>query len=184
MIFSNISSIDPAKGLIDFIAAVEMLDNKENLFFEIVGKASEVNEPFEKKLRQTIVEKELGAFVGMKGFIADIKAYLETVDAVVLTSVTEEALPTVLIESIARGKTIIATDVGGVREIVEVGYGNIIVPPNDPKALKEALKMTAAYSPQKLKSIGETNISLAKERFLLRSQLDAMERLYLELCRK
>ncbi|BBG66796.1 glycosyl transferase, group 1 [Hydrogenimonas sp.] len=184
MIFSNISSIDPGKGLVEFICAVEKLSARDDLVFEIVGRASEVNRPFEESVAESIRRKGLESSIAMKGFIENIGDYLDSVDAVVLSSSTPEALPTVLIEALARGRVIIATDVGGVREIVDESYGNVIVPPAECEALKDAIEKVAGYSKEKREEIGERNIEIAKSKFSLKKQVDEMGRLYMELCRK
>ncbi|WP_456450174.1 glycosyltransferase family 4 protein [Hydrogenimonas sp.] len=184
MIFSNISSIDPGKGLIDYVTAIERLKGQENLFFEIVGKASGVNEAFEERLCEIISKKKLKEIIVVRGFIADIKAYLESVDVVVLTSTTEEALPTVLIEAMARGKVIIATDVGGVREIVPEGYGNLVIPPGNSCILAEALEKVSQYDREIREKIARLNRQYAYEHFRLEKQIRQMSLLYREVCSK
>jgi len=184
MIFSNISSIDPGKGLDEFVCAVGMMNKLDGLFFEIVGKASGVNEAFEKRIHEKILAKNLESKISIKGFVENIGTYLNGIDVVVLSSYTEEALPTVLIEAMAKGKVIIATDVGGVKEIVEDSYGNIIVPPGNCTALKDALEKVSAYSIDQLLRIGRKNINIAKHKFKLDTQLKELSKLYMELCKK
>jgi glycosyltransferase involved in cell wall biosynthesis len=53
-----------------------------------------------------------------------------------------EALPSALIEALALGKPVVASDVSGVRDILE-GYGEI-VPPADSDAIVQALRRTVA----------------------------------------
>ncbi len=184
MIFSNISSIDPGKGLLEFVCAVERLSERSDLLFEIVGKASEVNRPFERRLKETIVQKGLESSIVMRGFVEDIGTYLEGVDVLVLSSTVAEALPTVIIEALAKGKIVIATDVGGVREIVDESYGNVVVPPGDCDALREAIIRVATYGDEKCALIAKRNREVAKEKFSLRGQVEAMQRVYMEICRK
>lgn len=59
-------------------------------------------------------------------------------DAFVLSS-DAEGLPTVLIEAMAAGLPIVATDVGGVSEIVKDGEDGYLVPTNDPERLATAI---------------------------------------------
>jgi len=184
MIFSNISSIDPGKGLLEFICAVESLSERSDLMFEIVGEASEVNKPFEKILIETIEQKGLESSIVMKGFVEDIGAYLDGIDVLVFSSVVPEALGVVIIEAMAKGKIVIATDVGGVREVVDKSYGNVVIPPGDCDALRKAIVMVSGYSYEKRAQIAQRNREMAKSKFSLREQVKAMQRIYIELCRK
>lgn len=56
----------------------------------------------------------------------------------VMPSIIMENQPTVLLEAVGAGLNVVASDVGGVREMLQ-GYGTI-VPPGDSKALAEAIK--------------------------------------------
>ena len=62
--------------------------------------------------------------------------------ALVVPSLSE-GMPTVILEAMARGKSIIATDVGAVSELVDESNGRLI-PPNDVKALEDAIKKVKA----------------------------------------
>jgi len=64
-----------------------------------------------------------------------------------------EGIPVVLMEAMAVGMPIVATDVGAVKELVK---GGILIKPNDPKALAEGLNMLID-NPGLRKSMGEKN---------------------------
>jgi len=55
-------------------------------------------------------------------------------DVVCLTS-QSEALPMMLMEAMALGRPIIATDVGGTRDLIVSGETGVLIPPNDEDAL-------------------------------------------------
>ncbi len=181
MIFSNIASLSKTKGIDLYIQAIEHLDNKD-IRFDIVGQASKVEENFEASIKQYVMEKRLNN-IKFQGFISNIKIYLDQIDVVVLTSIVPDSLPTVLLEGLAKGKVLIASDVGGVREIVDDGYGNIIIPPNDVKALAEAFKTVLTYDEQKLEEVQIKNIEKAKEKFTIEKQVEMMTYIYLEMMR-
>ena len=61
-------------------------------------------------------------------------------DCVVLASTGFESLPTVLIEACALGRPVVATDIGGVREIVRDGDTGLVVSPHKPVALAAAMR--------------------------------------------
>ena len=71
------------------------------------------------------------------GTVADTRVVLDACDVLVLASVTE-GMPGVLIEAAMSGVPIVATDVGGVSEIVTQDVG-LLVPPQDTTALSAAI---------------------------------------------
>lgn len=69
---------------------------------------------------------------------AETLAVIEASDVFVLNS-TYEGLSHLLIEALSLGRPVIATDVGGNPELVEDGVNGLLVPPNDPQTLGEAI---------------------------------------------
>lgn len=68
---------------------------------------------------------------------------LAAADVLMLPSLSE-GLPGVLIEAGLSGIPVVATDVGGIREIVRSGETGLVVPPGDSKALGDALRAALA----------------------------------------
>ena len=77
--------------------------------------------------------------VVMLGARGDVPALLRGADVFVLSS-RWEGLPIVVIEAMLSGLPVVATDVGGVREVVVEGETGFLVPPQDPSALASALE--------------------------------------------
>lgn len=69
------------------------------------------------------------------GFAADVRPYLERATLVVLPTRWREGTPTALLEAMRAGVPVVASDVGGVAEIVEDGVSGRLVPPGDADAL-------------------------------------------------
>lgn len=76
----------------------------------------------------------LGGSVDMLGARADVAEILEASDVVVQAS-QSEGLPTVMMEAGAAGRPVVATDVGGTRDIVRHKETGILVSPGDAEAL-------------------------------------------------
>jgi glycosyltransferase involved in cell wall biosynthesis len=55
-----------------------------------------------------------------------------------------EGLPNVLLEAMAHGKAVVTTPVGGIPTVVEDGKTGLLVPTDDPVALREALERLLA----------------------------------------
>ena len=73
------------------------------------------------------------------GWWHDVPAALADLDVVVLSS-RNEGTPVALIEALAAGRPVVATDVGGVRHVVQDGETGCLCPPGDPATLAELLQ--------------------------------------------
>jgi glycosyltransferase involved in cell wall biosynthesis len=70
---------------------------------------------------------------------ADVLALFRAGDASILSS-SWENFPHGVVESLAAGTPVVATDVGGVAEVLHDGENGLLVPPNDPEALTAAVR--------------------------------------------
>lgn len=73
------------------------------------------------------------------GWWDDVPAALADLDVVVLSS-RNEGTPVALIEALAAGRPVVATDVGGVRHVVQDGETGWLCPPGDPSALSDLVR--------------------------------------------
>jgi glycosyltransferase involved in cell wall biosynthesis len=91
--------------------------------------------------------------VKFPGFVADHAAFFGALDLFIMPS-RSEAWGLAALEAMAHGVPIIASDVGGLPEIVEPGNGGWLVPAGDPAALARMIT-EAASSPYRLHEQGE-----------------------------
>lgn len=82
----------------------------------------------------------IGAKVRFLGALDDVGPLYAAADAVVLPSLWE-GLPLTLLEAMARSRPVIATEVGGIPEVVEHGVNGHLVPPSNVIALADALEL-------------------------------------------
>lgn len=85
----------------------------------------------------------LAGRVVFSGFREDIPQLMSSLDLFVLASISGEGSPAVIKEAMASGVPIVATDLDGVREIVEDGKEAILVLPDDPERLANAIRDVA-----------------------------------------
>ena len=105
----------------------------------IVGEADPREPGVQPALEDLIRARGLADDVSLPGFVANPQAYMRQANVVALSSIYE-GLPTVLIEALAVGTTIVATDCdSGPREILDRGRYGTLVPVGDPGALAEGL---------------------------------------------
>ena len=110
------------------------------IVFLVVGKGPD-SESVKLRIRELGIE---GNFK-LAGFVIDeeLPIYYNTADIFVLPSKSGEGLPLVALEAMACALPVIATDVGGAREIIKKDYGRL-VPSNQPELLAKAILDFAA----------------------------------------
>lgn len=98
----------------------------------------------------------------------------------VIPGTSPEACPTVAMEAMNFKKAIVASDVGGLREMVIDGVTGILTSPGNTEELANAIRFLLS-NPEKAKKMGEKGYDLVTKRFSLNSVLPKIERLYEEL---
>jgi len=111
------------------------------------------------------------------GHREDIPALLAQADAFVLPS-RSEAFPNSAIEAMAAGLPVIASAVGGLIDLVEDGQTGVLVRPDDPIALAEALE-SLVLSPERAAAIGAAARDEVTRRYSFDRMVRAFEDLYL-----
>jgi glycosyltransferase involved in cell wall biosynthesis len=101
--------------------------------------------------------------VELCGARSDVGAVLARSDVFVLASRSEGG-PISILEAMAAGLPVVASDVGGVREQVADGVTGLLVPPGDPEALAGALERLLA-DPELRRRLGAAGLERARERF-------------------
>ena len=116
------------------VAAVGLLEDPSALVL-LVGDGPE-RKALEKEAKRIGVDDRLR----FEGFVAHerLPALLAHADLLVLPSLYEE-LGTVPLEAMQAGLPIVASETGGVPEVIEDGVNGMLVPPGDPEALARAI---------------------------------------------
>jgi glycosyltransferase involved in cell wall biosynthesis len=107
--------------------------------------------PLRRSLEGQVAQLGLGERVLFLGWLAsaEVRAAMRAARGVVLASLAEN-LPLALMEAYAVGRPVIATDVGGIAELVEPGVSGWLVPAGSPAMLAAALAEALATSPERL----------------------------------
>ena len=121
--------------------------------------------------------KERVKFLGLR---KDVPHVLSAADAFVLSSAWE-GLPNVVMEALAAAKPVVATDVGGVRELVEENKSGFIVPAKSPGALAAALQKLMMLTPAQRTEMGRHGFEHVKKTYSLESVTSQWEQFFLEL---
>ena len=139
----------------------------------IVGGGSK-----EARLRQVTTEMGLNNRVVFAGSQADPRPYLTAADVFVMPS-RQEGFSNAVLEAMASGLPVIATDVGGNAEAVMHGEGGLIVPAGDSTALAKAI-MQLHERRTDLGTFGRANRLRVEEHFSLAKSVRRLASWYLE----
>lgn len=133
-VISCISQARPEKGLEYLIRAIpRVVSEIESLKVLIVGGG-----PLTESLKELAVQLNVRKHIVFCGVRNDIEKVVAVSEFTVLPSITE-GLGLVILESLAGGKPVVASNVGGVPEVVVDGQTGFLVPPRDEQALAEKI---------------------------------------------
>ena len=94
-----------------------------------------------------------------------------------------EGFPAALLETMAMKKPVIASAVGGVPEIVEPNRTGLLIPPQDPKALADAI-ICLLNNPEIAKKMGQSGYERVQQYFSIDSVVAKTEAVYDQLIEK
>jgi glycosyltransferase involved in cell wall biosynthesis len=127
--------------------------------------------PETPRLEALVAQNRLADRVHFIGRRADVDSVLRALDVAVMSS-DYEGTPLFGLECMANGTPLVATDVGGLRDIIEPGETGLLVPPRDPEALATAMEALLRdperrqrISARARDSLEEFTIERAAERF-------------------
>jgi glycosyltransferase involved in cell wall biosynthesis len=172
-----VGAVCEPKGVPELIDALEvLLDEMPDLRARIVG-GKQYPGHFER-----LVARHAGMRhrerVDMTGpiFGADLAVEYRSADVFVLPS-HFEAMPLVLVEAMVAGLPIVASQVGGIPDIVSEGENGLLVPPRDVPSLTAALR-TLLNERELREAMGQRNRTEARQRYSAENFAAACNRLY------
>ena len=121
----------------------------------------------------------LTARVRFTGGLADVRPALAAADVFVLSS-DAEGMPGSVLEAMAMGLPVVATDVGGTAEALAGGAAGVLVPPGNPQALAEAVA-SLLDAPDRCRALGARGRTLVMERYAVDHIVDETDALYRRL---
>ena len=170
-----VARLVPIKGHIYFLEAAKLVSQDfPSARFIVVGDGE-----LRKKLMDLVTDlgiKDKVIFCGFRKNLADIYADL---DIVVLSSLNE-GLPVSIIEALTAKKAVVATEVGGVRDLVEHGVTGILVPKQDSKNLAQGI-LYLLKNPQECLKFGENGRKKVYPAFNYTRLVSDIEELYEDL---
>ena len=175
-----VTRITPEKGIHTLIEATAKLKASPSVQLLVVGgpyfpKDAE----YIDSLKVQAEKLGIADRVIFTGFLEDTEAILSLLDVVLLASTIPEACPRTIIEAMAAGVPVIATPLGGSKELVTPETG-ILVPAEDAEAFAEAITQLAEDA-ERRKQMGKACRLRAEQLFCATQNARLTEDLYLDL---
>ena len=141
-IILSVARLIEKKGLCDLIAAADILRRRGRAFHvEIIGSG-----PQRETLKAQAKRLGLAERVRLAGgqahdavCLAYQRASVFVLPCVVASNGDRDGIPNVLLEAMASGVPVVSTPISGIPELIEPGLDGLLVPPNNPAALAEAM---------------------------------------------
>ncbi len=165
-------SLEERKGLMVLLSAMERRPKRIHL--SIAGEG-----PMRGEIESRIASGRYGARVTLLGRVDDMPRLISRSHILVVPSLME-ATPYVILEAMAAGRPVVASEIFGIPEQVEDGVNGILVPPGDEVSIAEAI-LRLASDTVLMRSMGRTGRKMYEDRFTLRMSVAKTEAVYEEL---
>jgi glycosyltransferase involved in cell wall biosynthesis len=170
------------KGQREFVEAAALLRAAHPSARFVVAGAPlfEADRPYEAEVRRLAHERGLDGSLTFTGFVDDVYPVLAGMDVLVHASTIAEPLGKTVLEAMAAARPVVATDLGGVREVVVPGQTGYLVAPGDAAALAGAVDRLLR-DPEARRRMGEAGRERVEEHFEVGATTRQVERVYASL---
>ncbi|MBI3610819.1 MAG: glycosyltransferase [Nitrospirae bacterium] len=178
-VVGKVADYRPWKGYGLFLEAASLILKEEpRVRFLAIGNKSDYFDEMQAQARRLAIEKQ----VTFTGFRDDVERFYPLLHVSVNCATSGEGLPGVLRESLAMEIPVVATDVGGNREVVIDGRTGRLIPSNDPVALAQAI-LSLLRDRDLARRLGRQGRSFVERQFSIESMVAQTEAVYQSLVR-
>jgi glycosyltransferase involved in cell wall biosynthesis len=171
---ATVARLSPEKDIATLLrATAEVVRQEPSFRINIAGAG-----PCRAELETLVEALGLREHVRLLGEVADIAGLLGRSRFFVLSSVTE-GISLTLLEAMARGLAVVATNVGGNPEVVTNDETGLLVPPQDPQVLARSM-LGLWRDPERARRLGRLGRQRVEESFDARRMVARYEDLYVE----
>lgn len=176
-----VGRICPWKGQHIFLrAAAEVHKQFPHATFQIIGAALFEEQHYEIEMQKLAKDLGIAHVVEFTGFRNDVPDLMRNLDILVHASTTGEPFGQVIVQGMAAGKAVVATNGGGVPEIVVHGETGLLVPMDDAPALSSAI-CALLNAPDLAAKMGRAGWQRVLEHFTIEQTARKIETVYAQL---
>ena len=174
-IVGTVGRLSEEKDISTFLAvAAKVLEVDPKVKFVIVGDSKHPS--LVDALKRRAEELRISNSVVFTGHRTDLLNVYDSFDIFLSTSLTE-GLPNTLLESMAMGVPIVATDVGGVPELIQHAVNGFLCKPGEIDTLLNSV-LDMVNNPQKCEKLAANGTDYIEQNFSFKSRLDSIEKIY------
>jgi len=167
-----LAALRPEKDLKTFlVAAARTGAEMPEARFLVIGDGSE-----RQKLEQTALDLGLAGRVFFLGDQSEVANLIAALDVLVVSSLTESH-PNAVLEAMTMGRPVVATNVGGMPELVVHGVTGYLVPVRDPDTMAKRI-LELLRDPGRRRAMGEAGLARVDLEFSAERTKDQLESLY------
>lgn len=174
----TIGAIRKEKGYDTFLEAAAIVLKRKNAWFAIIGGTEDHD--LESILKRRARELSIDGRVKFLNYREDAVQILNAIDIYVIPSLTE-SFGISCVEAMASGKPVVSTRCGGPEEIILEGTTGLLVEPNNPQQMAEAI-LTLIDNPEKSEEMGSEGKRRFEALFSEEVYCRRFEDLYLGIC--
>lgn len=189
LLVGMVGRFEPWKGQRYFVEAMkDVIDAHPNAKAFLIGgfnldtgpQPGSIEFDYYQSLLRIIRHYDLNDKFIFTGYLNNVPDVIASLDIVVHASCTPEPFGLVIIEAMAAGKPVVATDAGGVPDIIQDGKNGILVPMRDATAMAGAIRQLAE-SPEWAMKMGAAAKRRIADQFTIGRQIAAVQALYARL---
>ncbi|KWX75053.1 glycosyltransferase family 4 protein [Paenibacillus jilunlii] len=153
------------KGQHIVLEAAKAFKNDSRVKFWLAGDALFGEEAYKNELIQKMQQDKL-TNVSLLGHVEDIQGLMSKADLLIHTSITPEPFGQVIVEGMAAGLPVIASNEGGPVEIVVPGVTGLLIQPGDPVVLADSITWMLNH-PEDRRRMADSGMKRVKEHFVI-----------------
>lgn len=172
ILIGNVGRLSQEKGQTQFLlAARDICRRNDKTYFVMVGDGPDL-----EQLKKTASHFQIKNRVIFTGHVQDVRPFYQDLDIIALTSFTE-GFPNVILEALCMKKPVVATDVGGVADIVIDGVTGYLAQAGDHSKIGEKL-LNLIENPEIAGLLVENGRKRIKEEFQFSNRVQKIENVY------
>lgn len=172
VLIGNVGRLSQEKGQIQFLlAARDICRHNDKTYFVIVGDGPDLDQ-----LKNTAAQFQIKNRVIFTGHVQDVRPFYQDLDIIALTSFTE-GFPNVILEALCMNKPVVATDVGGVADIVIDGVTGYLAQAGDHREIGGKL-LKLIDNPEVASLLVENGKKRIKEEFQFSTRVQKIQNVY------
>ena len=179
VVIGTVANLLPIKGYDVMLEAMPFIHAQApHTHYLIIGTGENA---YEQRLRRQVKQLGLEEYVHFLGFQPDVSPYLSALDVYVQPS-RMEGLGIAMLEAMAMNKPVVATDVGGIPDVVRHQHTGLLVKPDDAKALAQAV-FALLSDPERRRVFGAEGRRRVEALFTVEAMMDGLMQSYQHVLR-